>query len=326
MKWYYSLNNEQCGPVTFEELKSLAAQGIVNKNDTLVWQEGSVDWVPALSVPELFTHALSDNPYATPQTALDDPTYGDMITEPEVPDIIHGSQPIDASSCISRAFTLTKRHFTKLFVLGLVFFAIIIAVSFVLEFMDAALGLRDTAINFNGGLFFTLSESSSDNGSLLNNIIAEIVSLFLTMGAISYVFRLVDGKPAELSLLFSQSSKLLKAIVANLIYGFAVSLGLCLLIVPGIYVMTKYGFYKYAIVDRDLGIMESLNYSASITENSKMNLFALGFLLLLLILAGAIAMFVGLIFVIPMVEVSIAVAYRWMQRGSQYALNDKTII
>ena len=52
MKWHYSYQDEQHGPVTEEEIKGLIAQGHITP-DNLVWCEGMANWEPVSSVAEL---------------------------------------------------------------------------------------------------------------------------------------------------------------------------------------------------------------------------------------------------------------------------------
>ena len=43
MNWYYSVGQEQKGPVTDEQLQGLAKDGTINA-ETLVWREGMTEW------------------------------------------------------------------------------------------------------------------------------------------------------------------------------------------------------------------------------------------------------------------------------------------
>jgi len=52
MKWYYSKDGVQVGPVDVDELKAKIASGEIGTAD-LVWREGMSDWLPAAQVPEL---------------------------------------------------------------------------------------------------------------------------------------------------------------------------------------------------------------------------------------------------------------------------------
>jgi hypothetical protein len=49
-EWYYAVNQEQKGPISFDQLKALAQAGVVTAS-SLVWQEGMAEWTPAQSVP-----------------------------------------------------------------------------------------------------------------------------------------------------------------------------------------------------------------------------------------------------------------------------------
>jgi GYF domain 2 len=42
-EWYYTRNNQQMGPVSWDELRQLASTGLLHPTD-MVWKEGMVDW------------------------------------------------------------------------------------------------------------------------------------------------------------------------------------------------------------------------------------------------------------------------------------------
>jgi hypothetical protein len=43
MKWFYSLDGQQNGPVSDDQLDELLRSGKINR-DTHVWREGMTDW------------------------------------------------------------------------------------------------------------------------------------------------------------------------------------------------------------------------------------------------------------------------------------------
>ena len=51
--WFYSKGDEEHGPITSSELKSLADRGVLNPDD-LLWRDGMDDWMPAGKVMGLF--------------------------------------------------------------------------------------------------------------------------------------------------------------------------------------------------------------------------------------------------------------------------------
>jgi hypothetical protein len=52
-EWYYTKNNQQMGPVSWDELKQLADSGVLKPSD-MVWKEGLVNWVKAEKREGLF--------------------------------------------------------------------------------------------------------------------------------------------------------------------------------------------------------------------------------------------------------------------------------
>jgi len=61
MSWYYASSGVQNGPVSEEDLRSLAASGRLRPTD-LVWSTGMAGWQPASSIPGL----LPSQPGAPP--------------------------------------------------------------------------------------------------------------------------------------------------------------------------------------------------------------------------------------------------------------------
>ncbi|GAA0714647.1 SPFH domain-containing protein [Aquimarina litoralis] len=52
VQYYYAVNGQQAGPVSFDQLKALFANRTVNK-DTLVWKQGMANWTAIKDVEEL---------------------------------------------------------------------------------------------------------------------------------------------------------------------------------------------------------------------------------------------------------------------------------
>jgi hypothetical protein len=53
-EWYYTTNNQQMGPVSWDELRQLASTGLLQPGD-MVWKEGMVDWIKASRTEGLFS-------------------------------------------------------------------------------------------------------------------------------------------------------------------------------------------------------------------------------------------------------------------------------
>jgi len=48
--WYYTLNNQQVGPVDEKEIKKLVASGVINQA-TMMWTNGMAGWAPITQTP-----------------------------------------------------------------------------------------------------------------------------------------------------------------------------------------------------------------------------------------------------------------------------------
>lgn len=236
----------------------------------------------------------------------------------ELEEIIPGSHPLDIGACISRAFELTKRHFGILLVIGIVMIAISGAASLIMGLIDDALGWSQAdvqSITGNSDADEVIS-GISDQGSILNRIVCGLVDAFLGLGITRIGLNVVSGQPFTIGLLFSQGGKTIRAFVAKFLYGLMVGFGLLLLIFPGIYLALRYSQFENAIVDKDMGIFDAFSYSSRITAENKLPLAGLYILCFLILIAGAIALLVGLLFAIPLTTLASIVTYRWLQYGA----------
>lgn len=337
-EWYFARAGAQHGPMPFEQLQQVAADGGLDPANDLVWNETMTGWTPAAQVPGLFAAASTadatdppaqspesasaesapptapSNPYLPPQSRWIEPA--PVVAGPALYDIVPGSDPIDPGACVSRGFELTKRYYVTILLVGLVYFGcyfgVSIAMGVIQMVITLALGQTGTtqAGELAGNAHYVVMGSS-----FVMQFIAQVFYFFLQLGLIRVGLNLVSGKPVEIGQLFGEGPKLLKAILATILYSIALMVGLLLLIVPGIYIALRYGQYLKGIVDRDLGIMESFEYSSSITTNNRGNLFVLWLLIFLLGLLGLITCGLGFLFIGPMVWLVMLVAYRWMQYG-----------
>lgn len=324
-QWYYARDGQQSGPVTFEQLGEIARSGVLDPMKDLVWTSTMKDWTPAGQVPGLYVAPANpvvapvadpSNPYATPQSAWTEPQ---PSADAALQEITPGSEPIDVGACVKRGFDLTKRQFGTILLVGVVYFAVFFALSMVVGIIQ---GLVTAGSSHGVG---STGESAPDAVAmgimLVSQVITQLFSIFIGLGLTRIGLNLVSGKEVTVGMLFGEGGKLMRALGATILFGLMVCVGLLLLIVPGIYVALRYGQYMVAIVDRDLGVMESLSYSSSITTNNRLNLILLYLLAMAIVFAGLLACGIGLIFAGPVVWLSYMVAYRWMQYGHRATLD-----
>lgn len=137
-----------------------------------------------------------------------------------------------------------------------------------------------------------------------------VLSLFLEIGAIKIILKLVDGKKADIKELWAYPQYLLRMIGASIIYCLILVLGFILLIIPGIYLAIRLQFYSYYIIDKDAGAIDSLKMSWKATEKNVINLFLFALLLIGINILGAIALGVGLLVTVPVSFIAVTLLYR----------------
>jgi Interferon-induced transmembrane protein/GYF domain 2 len=101
MKWYYSKNGTQLGPISEADIRGKIASGEVASSD-LIWKEGMPDWQPAASVKELAVSVVSPGPSSTPPTLVaspySTPTYP-VHGGPEIPNYLWQSIVVTILCC-----------------------------------------------------------------------------------------------------------------------------------------------------------------------------------------------------------------------------------
>lgn len=328
-QWYYAKGGIQAGPVTLDELRSLAAAGTLQRSD-LVWNQSMKDWLPAGTVEAIFSVGAASgapslpaadpsNPYATPDSTWQPGSFSPTATVLE--EIPPGSEPLDVIACIKRGFDLTTRHFGIIVLTGLVYFAVTFGVGVLFSVVEMAAGGKSLNQQFSPEGMAVAQTTGQTVVGVIHQIISQLLSIYLSMGATRIALNLISGQEVSVGQLFSQGDKFLKMIGASIIYFLAVGVGMLLLIVPGIYIALRFGQYQAAIVDRNMGIMEAFNYSSSLTTNNRMSLLGLGILSFLVVLAGLLALCIGVIFTMPIAWLSWVVAYRWLQYGHRAVLD-----
>ncbi len=312
--WYYSKNGEQRGPVPVEELRKLISGGELNAETDLAWTEGMPEWQPTGKITALAVGAMSGfaasgfNPYAAPTTAPDNLLA--PMEEGLGGEIVPGSVSLEIMGCIKRGVELTKRHFGTIIVIGIVYLVV-----------------AGVIAGVEGGITAALMGSSVDEGGtgvegggfppLLFPIklVSFIASMVLAAGLSRAALNVCSGKEAAVADLFGQVGKVVALAVSTILFYLMVFVGLFALMIPGIYLALRFSFFITAIVDRNLGPIEALKYSYRITKNNVMSLFGLGVVSVLVAIAGVLALFVGLIFAIPVVTLAYTLAYRFLQYG-----------
>ena len=129
--------------------------------------------------------------------------------------------------------------------------------------------------------------------------------------SVKWVFlKAVRGERIEIRDMFAVFQKnYWNAVVANIVVGVIVGLGIVMLIVPGIIFACRLAFVSYLVIDRDMDVMDALRTSWDMTRGYGWQIFFMGFLAIFIVLAGLIALFVGVIISVMWISASFAAIY-----------------
>lgn len=327
-EWYYTRNGEQQGPVSLGALRDMAENGSLQPDD-MVWNSSMSDWTPASQIDGIFSRAVGGTQAATPPTL--DP---EAVKPVELEEIEPGSDPLEIGRIFSRTFELTKQHFLTLLLTGLIVFGISAAFSIIMQVImavgGAAAGPSQTSFQtfqgpdgFEEFAYQSAAPAAGLSAGLLIiylffQILSSVVNLYLSLGMTRICLNIVDRKEAAIPMLFGEAGKLLRAVGASILCFIFVMVGLLLLIIPGIYLALKLSAVIPAIVDRNMGVMDAINYSFRITKGNCWMILLLWFVaVILMIIAIVITCGMGAIIVGPVFTLGWVLCYRWMQYGHQ---------
>jgi uncharacterized membrane protein len=185
---------------------------------------------------------------------------------------------LDFLSCYGRSWELLKANFWDL-----------VGVSFLVSLVfGALLGLEKLGLYFIGAIF--------------NGVIAA--------GLFHYFLLKIRGKPATVADAFTGFTKaFLPLVVVGVLISVFVTVGVFCLILPGIYLCVAYVFAPILPVDKSLGFWEAMETSRRVITRHWWQMFALVLLALPVLVAGSLALGVGIFVAIPLVMGAIAYAY-----------------
>lgn len=183
--------------------------------------------------------------------------------------------------------------------------------------VDQVLGISDMRDSGNYMGFIILFVIVAFIFAIPYIIAVTLISGAVQMGFLKFFLAAARNKTPTYETILSEVKlgKSFRFLAANLLYGLLVLVGLLLFIIPGIYFAVKYGLVGYNVVDKDATIGESFRLSAEATKGNKWNLLGLGMLILLINIAGIIALLYGLLVSIPISMLASAYVYNKLSSG-----------
>jgi hypothetical protein len=157
---------------------------------------------------------------------------------------------------------------------------------------------------------FSWTEDSPLPVTIVVRLINTIVSTYVGLVFVAVSLRVVDGKPLVYEDVVGVKSLFIPYLITTIIFQVAVAIGTILLIVPGFMMAIAGMFYPNLVVDKKLKFWPAIQESMRITKGYRWQLFTTGLVLVLINLAGILALGFGLLWTIPTTTVAFAHMYR----------------
>jgi uncharacterized membrane protein len=181
-----------------------------------------------------------------------------------------------------------------------------LAITLIVGFIGAALGGGFSAASPMQG---PLQLESTSLGQFLAQLIQSVVGIFLGGVAAKAALEVTEGKPFDFFGAFGKVD-LVQLLIAGVLVGIATLIGLVLLVIPGLIVAFLTYFTTYAIVDDGKSAIDGIKHSVKLISDNVGDSLVLAILNILVLIAGVIALCVGLLVAIPITMFATAYAYR----------------
>ena len=132
----------------------------------------------------------------------------------------------------------------------------------------------------------------------------------LSVGYSIVAFKLLSGKPLQFGDFFNGFNYFLPLFLFSIAGGFLVSVGMVLLLIPGIYLYVGDMFTTFLIIDYRMDFWQAMETSRKIITKNWFAFFGFSFALFALNLLGTLALGVGLLVSIPVSACAAAIAYK----------------
>ncbi|MBN1176573.1 MAG: DUF975 family protein [Dehalococcoidales bacterium] len=153
----------------------------------------------------------------------------------------------------------------------------------------------------------------------------------LVLGPIDYgvsysYLKAARGDKVEIKDMFTAFQNYWNAVLASVLVGVIVVIGLVLIIIPGIIFACKLAFTPYLVVDRKMEVIEAVKTSWRMTNGHAWKVFLIGLLAIPIFIAGLICFGVGVIISIMWITMAFASLYHAVSTYSETSVTQPSPI
>lgn len=175
------------------------------------------------------------------------------------------------------------------------------------------MGITIAAAIMMGILTFVMAMVAAE-AAVAVTILTQVVQLVITAPLLAGLFMLgikrAAGQPVTAFMLLNYFPKTLPLFLTYLLMILLVVIGFVLLVIPGIYLIIAYALALPLLVDKNLGIWESLETSRKGITRCWFRFFGFGIIGFVIVLVSAIPLGIGLIWTLPWLYTAMGIVYR----------------
>jgi uncharacterized membrane protein len=227
------------------------------------------------------------NPYEVPSSNLDQPS-------------TTGSSPLNPNweigAVLSEAWALSNGFKATFWGGLLIYIGIIMATAI--------------AMGILGFVMTLVTAELAVATAVLSQVVQLVVTAPLMAGLFMLGIKRAAGQAVTASMLLNYFPKTLPLFLTYLLMIVLIVIGLVLLVIPGIYLTIAYALALPLLVDKNLGIWESLETSRKGITRCWFRFFGFGIIAFVIVLISAIPLGIGLIWTLPWLYVATGIVYR----------------
>ncbi len=145
------------------------------------------------------------------------------------------------------------------------------------------------------------------------NVISVVVNVILGLGLIKLSLDVIHEKKPTVHTLFSENDHFFQYFFASFLYAVATFIGFVLLIIPGVIIAVRLRYFGYAIIEKKMGIIDSLKESYRLTKGNTWQLFLFALVIFGINILGFIPLGLGLLITVPISMIAVAYVWRKLQ-------------
>lgn len=161
-------------------------------------------------------------------------------------------------------------------------------------------------------------EGSASAGGVIFQIIGQIVTTVMSAAVIKGALDVTAGRQVSIGNMFADWNKV-QVVIAAILVAIGTMIGIILLIIPGLIFIFMTWFTNYFIIERDQSAIDGLKSSMGLVKNHVGELLVLALLSIAVMIAGVVALIVGIFVAMPVVMIASAYAFRVLQ-GQEVAV------